>query len=100
MALIVKIANNIQHKLTYLTPGTTAPEFDVVDRNQQHHTLQDFKGKPVYIHFWSNNSTESIREMVLLDGLHKKYGEKIVFLSIKVDQKQPSMSELAKQKKV
>lgn len=91
-----QMAENILHELTYLTKGTTAPEFELKDLTGEVCNLKRFKGKPLYIHFWSSTSTPSIRQMVLISELHQKYGEQVGILSINLDQDSKKMAKYIK----
>src|SRR4051812_28645036 len=48
-------------------------------------SLSSFKGKWVYLNFFSTKNTESLKEMPKILSLIKTYGHKVVFLSICVD---------------
>ena len=81
------IAANIIEKITLKKFGTgsEAPQFTLKDKNNQLISLREFEGKPVYINFWTNWSIPSQKEMKIMEVLHKKYSNKIHFISICAD---------------
>ncbi|MBL4709665.1 MAG: TlpA family protein disulfide reductase, partial [Flavobacteriales bacterium] len=65
--------------------ANNAVEFTLLDTDSKEHKLSDFKGKPVYLNFWSTSSIPSLRELKVMKVLHQKYGKKIHFISINLD---------------
>ena len=65
--------------------------FSLADENNVIKSLEDFKGKPIYLGFWSNTSIPSLRELKVIKVLNEKYGEKIHFISINLDKAPNSM---------
>lgn len=93
------IAGNIIRKTNRLSVGNPAPEFTLVDRNGKTIRLQDLRGKYVYLDFWATWCTPCIKEMEVIKQLHKKYGRKVVFLSISVDESPEAMQRFLKKRK-
>ena len=81
------IAENIYHLLTFkkLSKGSPAPNFQLIDKEENLISLTTFMGKPVYINFWATWNIPSQKEMKVMETLHKKYGEDIQFISICTD---------------
>tara|TARA_B100000809_G_scaffold47690_1_gene42370 strand:+ start:29843 stop:31300 length:1458 start_codon:yes stop_codon:yes gene_type:complete len=81
------IATNIIEKITLkkFGSGSEAPQFNLKNINKELITLNQFEGKPVYINFWTNWSIPSQIEMKIMEVLHKKYKNKIHFISICAD---------------
>ncbi len=81
------IANNIIEKITKkkFGAGSSAPNFSLKNKDNEDISLSTFKGKPVYINFWTNWSIPSQKEMKIMQVLHKKYKNKIHFISICAD---------------
>jgi thiol-disulfide isomerase/thioredoxin len=79
------IAANIIRSFSKLQPGAPAPEFSLPDKSGKIVNLSDFKGKYVYLDFWATWCTPCLQEMKLISTLKKKYGDKIVFVSISTD---------------
>ncbi|MBL4704105.1 MAG: TlpA family protein disulfide reductase [Flavobacteriales bacterium] len=81
------IAKNIRHILTRLEPGYKAPNFQLITTNLDTVTLDNFKGKYVYLDFFHTQSAHAIAEKLLIPELKEKYGKYIEFVSINLDDK-------------
>ena len=81
------IAANIIEKITKTKfgIGSTAPAFELKNNKNESISLNSFKGKPVYINFWTTWSIPSQKEMKIMQLLYKKYKGKIEFISICTD---------------
>jgi len=73
-----------------LKPGNPAPAFTLTDEKGKSVSLNDFKGKVVYIDFWGVYCGPCIYEIEnYSDKLHEKYkNADVVFLNICVDSKE------------
>ena len=80
-----EIAGNILKALERYGKSMEALNFTLFDANGQEHSLTDYKGKQVYLSFWSNTSIPSLRELKVMQKLHAEYGEKVHFVSINLD---------------
>jgi thiol-disulfide isomerase/thioredoxin len=65
--------------------GSIAPGFELKNKDDEAISLNSFKGKPIYINFWTNWSIPSQKEMKIMQVLYKKYKGKIEFISICAD---------------
>tara|TARA_B100000809_G_scaffold80984_1_gene79276 strand:+ start:792 stop:2255 length:1464 start_codon:yes stop_codon:yes gene_type:complete len=81
------IAANIIDKMNKkkFGAGSTARGFELKNKDNESISLNSFKGKPVYINFWTNWSIPSQKEMKIMQLLYKKYKGKIEFISICAD---------------
>jgi len=81
------IASNIIERITKkkFGEGSIAPAFSLKNKDKENVFLKQFKGKPIYINFWTNWSIPSQKEMKIMKVLHKKYKNKIHFISICAD---------------
>ncbi|MDG1477228.1 MAG: TlpA disulfide reductase family protein [Vicingaceae bacterium] len=81
------IATNIIDRITKVKfgIGSSAPSFELKNKDNESISLNSFKGKPVYINFWTNWSIPSQKEMKIMQMLYKKYKGKIEFISICAD---------------
>ena len=79
------IAANVLRTFSPLQPLADAPVFNLPDRIGKLRNLADYKGKYVYLTFWTGNCTACLQELKLIPVLKRKYGDKIVFVSINVD---------------
>lgn len=80
-----KILNNILQIAYNLSVGMKAPDFVAYDRTGKMVTLGDYKGRYVYLNFFSTKSVNSLKEMPKMAELVKKYGDKVTFISICTD---------------
>ncbi len=80
-----KIANNMLAYFNKMQTGSLAPGFSARTKEGTMGTLSSFKGRWVYLNFFSTANTESMREMPKIDALRKKFGDKVVFVSICLD---------------
>jgi len=80
-----KISINILQIAYKLGVGSPAPYFSAVDRNGKIISLSDFKGRYIYINFFSTKNITSLKEMPKISDLVKKYADKVVFVSICTD---------------
>ena len=80
-----EIAGNILKALERYGKSMEAVNFTLLDVNGKEHSLTDYKGKQVYLSFWSNTSIPSLRELKVMQKLHSGYGNKVHFVSINLD---------------
>jgi len=80
-----RISNNMLNFMNKLLVGSDAPLFSARAANGKMGSLQQFKGRWVYLNFFSTGNSESLREMPKIAALKKKFGDKLVFLSICLD---------------
>ncbi|TXK51335.1 AhpC/TSA family protein [Pontibacter qinzhouensis] len=70
-----------------LTAGTPAPDFKLQTATGEEVALSDFKGKLVYLSFWSTSCGMCINDMPYLQELHNKLdSENLVFISVGMDE--------------
>ena len=67
-----------------LQVGDLAPQFTLLNQDNQPISLSDFKGKKVYINVWASWCGPCLREIPELEKVYQKVKarEDIVFLSI------------------
>lgn len=68
-----------------LQVGQEAPMFSAVAANKGIASLSAYKGKWIYLNFFSTRNVESLKEMTKIAALKKKYGDKVAFVSVCVD---------------
>jgi thiol-disulfide isomerase/thioredoxin len=88
-----KIVQNILKIIYKLSPGSDAPSFTLKNAKGETVSLKDFRGKYVYLDFmatWCGPCLQELKEMV---DLKKKYGDKVVFISISVDDKEEDLKK-------
>lgn len=80
-----RIAMEMMAFFTRLQVGSLAPSFSALSKDGTFGTLNSFKGKWVYLNFFSTNNVESLKEMPKIESLKKKLGTKMVFVSVCLD---------------
>jgi peroxiredoxin len=83
-----EIASNILKALERYGKSMEAKEFTLLDDKGKEHSLSDYRGKQVYLSFWSNTSIPSLRELKVMQKLQAEYGDKVHFVSINLDDDQ------------
>lgn len=68
-----------------LQPGSVAPGFSARSKEGTMATLNSYKGRWVYLNFFSTKNNESLKEMPKIAALKKTFGDKVSFISICVD---------------
>ncbi len=89
-------AENIYKKLSVMNPGKPVSAMGFLNSDGKQVSLSDFKGKYVYLTFWTSWSAASTQEMTLIPDLKKLYGNKIAFISICLDKSQETMNNFLK----
>ena len=80
-----KIASTMLAFFNKMQEGSMAPGFSARNKQGTISSLSAYKGRWVYLNFFSTKNIESLKEMPKIAALKKKFGEKIVFLSICLD---------------
>lgn len=76
------VAVNMKKRLTEISSGLMAPDFILTKKNGDKKMLKDYKGKFLYIHFYDPNGDQAKIDVELLNGLYKKYGSYIEFITV------------------
>lgn len=80
-----RISLNMLQSIYKLQPGADAPDFTAVDKKGASVKLLDYKGKYIYLNFFSTQSESSLKEMNKIIDLKKKFGDKVNFISVCLD---------------
>jgi hypothetical protein len=80
-----KIAFNMLQNIYQLQAGANAPDFSVENKTGSIVNLHNFKGKYIYLNFFSSQSDISLNEMKKIADLKKKFNDKVTFISICLD---------------
>lgn len=91
-----KISSAVLRIFKSLQAGAPAPDFVLKDINGNPHSLSDYKGKYIYMNFFSTNNTESLQELKKLEQIKTKYGDKVVFINICIDGKVQDLRDFLK----
>lgn len=79
------MAENKIKSLISLQLGSKAPGFSLKDIHNNTLSLSDFKEKYVFIHFFTKDCQECIREMLIIKNLFETYSDKVEFISVMLD---------------
>lgn len=79
------ITANMLAYFNKLQIGSPAPVFTAMGNDGKPVSLSQFKGRWVYLNFFSTKNVESLKEMMKISSLRKKYSDKVIFLSVCVD---------------
>jgi hypothetical protein len=91
-----KVAAAIHKNLTYLNKGFDAPDFKLTTLKGDTVSLAQFKGKFIYLSFWSTWNSTSVSELKLYPGYIKRYGHPIVYISVNMDEKKSDFVDFMK----
>lgn len=80
-----KIAFNMLQTTYQLQNGANAPDFTAYDKAGMKVDLSSYKGKYIYLNFFSTQSENSLKEMQKLTDIKKKFNDKVVFISVCLD---------------
>jgi len=80
-----EIAFNMLQTINQLQPGAPAPNFNATDKTGAIVDLHGFKGKYIYLNFFSSESEISQKEMQKIIDLKKKFNDKVTFISVCLD---------------
>jgi len=93
------IAENLITIFTKLKPGTKAPDFALKDVDGKTVSLNELKGKYVYLLFWNTKCISCISEIELMSGFKgEEYRDSIEFIGISTDKDVKSMHDYLKGK--
>jgi hypothetical protein len=80
-----KILDGMLSYFNKMQPGSAAPDFVARTKTGTIGVLNAHKKRWVYLNFFSTRNVESMREMPKIAALKKKFGDKVSFISICVD---------------
>ncbi len=79
------IAFTMLQAINQLQPGAKAPDFIANDKAGMKVNLSYYKGKYIYLNFFSTESETSQKEMQKIIDLKKKFNDKVTFISVCLD---------------
>lgn len=94
---IRSLAKSVSEDLKSYSKQKVAPLFSLYNQENELISLNDFKGKPIYLNFWADWSIPSLKQLSIINKLHQDYGDKIHFISINLDESTAPMNRLIEQ---
>lgn len=80
-----KIIQNIIQEINALRQGMTAPDFLALTKDSTIFQLYSINKQFIYLNFFSVRSPNSLKELKDIQFLQKKYGHKVKFVSVCID---------------
>lgn len=93
------IAGNIRDKVTKLMVGYKPPAFNLLDKDSNYVSLNDFEGKYVYLGFCTTVSYACIKEFEMLRNLYKNHKDHFEIIMICMDETLQQMKHFVERKK-
>lgn len=91
-----RAAANLKKKLSCMAVGKPVSALSFQDLEGKNVSLADFKGKYVYLNFWTTMCAPCTQDMTLIPELKKAYGGKIIFVSVSIDKKRETVKNFLK----
>ncbi len=82
------ILSNILLQINSIKQGSKAPDLNLITFNQDTIHLNNFKGKHIYIQFFTTWNQTALQELKIMEDLYKKYNKYIEFISISLDEQE------------
>lgn len=80
--------------------GAAAPALAAYDLQGNQASLEQWKGKYVYLNFWASNCGGCLAEMPALEKLSKEFGDSIVVVGINTDKDEMNIQALLDERQV
>ncbi|HEX7415489.1 MAG TPA: TlpA disulfide reductase family protein [Bacteroidia bacterium] len=80
------IAFDVLRNLNNMRAGQKAPPFSLLNAKHDSVSLTDFKARYVYLNFFATWCTDCLQELKKQEQLYKKYGDKVLFVSVCTDE--------------
>lgn len=82
LVLLVLLSGCKEEKLAKGEPAPALAAFDMFGKDV---SLESWKGKGIYLNFWSSSCGGCLAEMDTLQALSKKYGDNVVVVAVNTD---------------
>lgn len=83
-----------RYNLVLMEKGNPSPNFKFIGIDNKWHSLEDYRGKYIYIDLWASWCTPCIAEVPQLKKLEEKYANKINFVSIAWNDNETSWKQM------
>ena len=91
------IAQDILRNITNMRVGQPAPIFSLPNSKHDTISLGSFKNRYVYLNFFATSCNDCLLELKKQEQLYRKYGDKVMFISICVDNDTMAFKNFVKQ---
>lgn len=91
------IAQNIREKVTKLLPGFIPPKFELYDLNGKKRSLDEFKGRYIYLNFGTSASYTCLQEFKSMVDIQKKYEKFLTIVSVMTDESEAELKSFVAQ---
>lgn len=81
----IEITSNMLYNMQLLTTGSKAPKIELINSKNDTISLSNFKGKYIYLQFFTTKNQRALQELKIMKELYDKYNKHIKFISISVD---------------
>lgn len=89
-------AMGVKKYLTRLKTGETPPPFSLLDQKNKPRSLDDYKGKYIYLNFCTPDNYSCLKEFPFLDVLYKAHKDYLEILTIMVTEDYENMTDFMK----
>ncbi|WP_430815734.1 TlpA family protein disulfide reductase [Carboxylicivirga sp. RSCT41] len=96
---IKDFARSLHKKVTWLRPGTSAPQFTLYRLDGKERSLSDYEGKFVYLNFMHTSNHTCKQELQLLNVLSKQLRREVTIVTIIMDEDPTAAQKLVKENK-
>lgn len=96
--LLNALAKDTYNTMTWLAAGSSVPVFSLPDQNGQKRSIDEFKGKYVYLNFIATDDYSCKEHFKVLLQLATKYSSDLTIVSISIDEDFLKASAFFKQK--
>lgn len=76
--------------------GTRAPALDALDLNGRRWTLDDAKGRLVWVNYWATWCPPCRIEMPLMERLHERYGERLLIVGVNFGEDRDTVADFVR----
>ncbi|MBN2350438.1 MAG: TlpA family protein disulfide reductase [Bacteroidales bacterium] len=91
-----EIGINVRNKVTKLMTGFAPPDFKLYDIDSNLFSLENFKGKYLYINFCMSYSYTCLNDFDMLSGIYQRHKDLIEIVSILLDQSEKNLKDIIK----
>ncbi len=77
---------NVLRNINNLQVGSLAPDFALLNAKRDTVKLSDFSKRFIYLNFYAAWCTDCLEQFKKQEALFRKYGDKIIFVSVSIDE--------------